>query len=411
MVTCLSTSARWNCFPADRDRLEQELGRILPDDFASKRAWGLWAQRRGAELADPSLIAKGTDLEADALWSEASRAGADSIALADRSRDRPIPESTRNALYHRGFRALEAKAESAQTLDELANRVKIALPRSTPPSPGSGTARPTEEDPGEAYRKASPENQSRMDRGLYADLLEKSLRRRLTNDPTRANALADEAAGSLPDRPEVAVQLRQRGLTEAERGVANLRQSELEELARTFRAQGQDDRAQHLLKSWLGDRRQNRLSANDADGRVLLAASYVKLLDDRATAGELLAEAAKIDPGSTAVTEAFLRLGFRKGDSGWHDPSVASRLPVSNPSQALPTGPQTEEENSLRGLTRLQARSRMGGKPDRVVRIATQGLIVEQWIYQIGRTRQYLLFRIDPGSPEPRVSASFSVAQ
>ena len=391
--------------PNDLDRLDREVARTRSDDFASKRTWALWAERRGRELNDPKLVTRGEVLEGEALWLEANRPGADAVVLADGSLNRPIPKVFRDALYQRGFRALEAQATNPDTLDDLAKRVQTAVPRATEPIAGLGP-RPlnADPDPATAYRAAAADEQARMDRRLLTDIIEKSLHARLAANPSRATALADESARALPDRPAVAENLRQRGLAEAERGVATMRQAEVEELARTLRQNGQEDRARRAIEQWLGDRRQNRLSASDAEGRMLLAANYEKMLGDRATAGTLLNEAYTIDPESRSVADAFLRLGYRKGESGWFDPAAAKPAATTNPT------PTTETRgDSLLGLTRLQARSKMGGKPDRIVRLATQGQIVEQWVYRAGRVDQVILFRIDSGTSEPHVTSSYSV--
>ena len=402
--------------PADAERLDREVGRTRPDDFAARRTWALWAERRGRELNDPKLEARGVALEGEAFTTEANRPSADVVALADAAAGRPIPPTVRNAIYHRGFRALEAQARTPADLDDLARRVRAALPRAADPVAGAtATPTPTDADPAAAYRAATAEEQARLDRRLYADILARSLELRLLADPAQAATLADEATRTLPDRPGVADKLRRRGLAEAERGVATMRQSEVEELARTFRADGQDDRARRVLEEWLADRRKNRLSPSDAEGRVLLAANYEKLLGDRATAGALLAEAAAIEPESRAIADAFLRLGYRKGDNGWFDPTAAatadsSATPPSPTATAAGAGAGGEGD-SLRGLTRAQARARMGGKPDRVVRSATQGMIVEQWVYRTGKTDQFVLFRIDAATTDPRVFASYSITR
>ena len=398
--------------PADAERLDREVGRTRPDDFAARRTWALWAERRGRELNDPKLEARGVALEGEAFTTEANRPGADAVALADAAAGRPIPPTVRNAIYHRGFRVLAVQAQTPAALDDLARRVRAALPHAADPVAG-GTATPTDADPAAAYRAATAEEQARLDRRLYADILARALDLRLLADPAQAATLADEATRTLPDRPGVADKLRRRGLAEAERGVATMRQSEVEELARTFRADGQEDRARRVLEEWLGDRRKNRLSPSDAEGRVLLAANYEKLLGDRTTAGALLAEAAAIEPESRAIADAFLRLGYRKGDNGWFDPTAAATTTADSP--ATPPSPTAAgvggEGDSLRGLTRAQARARMGGKPDRVVRSATQGMIVEQWVYRTGKTDQFVLFRIDAATTDPRVFASYAITR
>ena len=398
--------------PADADRLDRELGRLRPDDFAARRSWAEWAERRGRELADPKLAARGAAVEADALWIEAGRPDADALALADRAAGRPIPREVRDALYHCGFRRAEAQARSADEVEALAARAAAALAGATTPTPGAGPAPAGgDPDPAVAYRAAGAEERARLDRRLYADLVARALDLRLAADPAGAARLAAEAARRQPDRPGVAEQLRGRGLAEAEKGVASMRQAEVEELARAFRAGGQEDRARRALAAWLDERRSRRLSPGDAEGRILLAASYEKLLGDRGAAAQLLKEAEAIEPGSPAVADAFLRLGYRKGDGGWHDPAARPSADAPAAASATPAARPAARGDSLVGLTQAQARARMGGKPDRIARAATQAMVTEQWIYRTGRAEQVLLFRIEPATAEPRVSASYTIGK
>ncbi len=413
---------RWACdvtaidlLPADLDRVEAEIGRLRADDFQGRQAWALWAQRRGKELNEPKLVARGETLEGDALLIEAGRPETDALALAERSSDRPIPPAIRNALAHQGFRKRFGQVASAPEIDALAGKIEALLPGSVDPkaseTPISTWLEAYNRDPLAGYREAPEAVRLALDRRLLADAVEKSLERQVADTPGDAARLADIASARLPDRPGVADALRQRGLGDAETRVAMMRQSEVEELARKFRDQKQDERARRLLQSWLDDRRKNRLSATDAEGRVLLAGSYDKLLGDRAVAGELLREAVAIDPESKTAVDAFLRLGFRKGETGWFDPN-ASR---GEPSAPAPPGrdpgspaARTDPGDSLRGLTRAQVRSRLGGKPDLVVRSATQGRCVEQWIYRNGKGSQVVHFQIEAGTAEPRATGYYS---
>ncbi len=394
--------------PNDIERLDREISRVRPDNFAVIRGWASWAERRGHELNDPKLAARGVTLETDTLWNESARAGADPIALADAAANRPIPREIREALYFRGFRRAAEQATNPTALADLARRVQEQFPRSVEPKPGLVSILKPGEDPGSLYRAASDEDRLRLNRQLYADLVEKSITAQLAADPTRAMGLVEEATKRLPDRPALTDELRQRGLAEAERGVASMRQSQVEALARTFREAGQPERARQALEDWLEDRRKHRLSPSDAEGRVLLAANYEKLLGDRTAAGNLLIEAERIDPQSRSVADAFLRLGFRKGDAGWYDPTSTTDPSRTNPDSVTATPPRAGADNdSLRGKTRSQARSQMGGKPDLIVRSVSQGMIVEQWIYRTGGNEQVLIFRIDPTSTEPRVAANY----
>ena len=398
--------------PADLTRLDREIVRLRPDDFAAKRAWALWAERRGKELNDPKLEARGVELEGEALWTEASRPEADNLGLAAKSARRPIPESLRNALAHRGFLDRLAKATTPAELDALARQVESTLPASADPKASTGSDQATldayAKDPAATYRDASDAARAALDRRLLAEILQRSLERQVEARPMDASKLAEVARERLPDRPEFAERLRRQGLAEAESRVASMRQAEVEDLARKFREQGEEERATRLFQTWLSDRRKNRLSASDAEGRILLAANYEKLLGDRATAAELLREALTIDPQSRTAVNAFLRMGFRKGDDGWYDPnSIKTAAPEAGPRPEKAT-PSAEAGESLKGLTRAQVRSRLGGKPDLVVRSASQGQAVELWIYKNGKGSQVIRFLFEPGTTEPRASAYYS---
>ena len=101
-------------------------------------------------------------------------------------------------------------------------------------------------------------------------------------------------------------------------------------------------------------------------------------------------------------------MGFRKGDAGWYDPDAGQvRPPTAPPSRAR--RPAAGRGRRLaQGPTRAQVRSRLGGKPDLVVRSATQGRCVEQWIYKNGKGMQVVSFVFEPGTTEPRASSYYS---
>ena len=400
----------------DLDRIDRELKSLRPDDWKGRRAWAFWAERRGKELKDSKLEARGVALEGEALWLEASRPDADNLGLAARSSGRPIPESVRNALAHRGFRDRFSKASTPDEFEALARQIEAVLPRAADPKAASVEVDPSvldayAKDPAEAYRNAPVEARGSLDRRLLADTIQRSLEKQLEARPIDATKLAEVARDRLPDRPGLVDRLGRQGLAEAEARVASMRQSEVEELAAKFRERGEEDRAKRLIQAWLADRRKNRLSASDAEGRILLAGTFDKLLGDRTSAAELLREALAIDPQSKTAVDAFLRMGYRKGDAGWYDPTSASSTPTATPVAGRKGDrnvPTSEPVESLKGLTRSQVRSRLGGTPDVVVRSASQGRSVEQWIYKNGKGTQVVRFVHEPGSSEPRASAYYS---
>jgi hypothetical protein len=403
--------------PGDMERLETELGRLRKEDHAGRRKWALWAEKRGKELSEPKLEARGVALETEALWLEAARPDADALALFARSTSRPIPDAVRNALAHRGFRDQFARSSTVAELDALVHQIETTIPTSTNPKGSAGPAADPDtlkgyaREPGETYREASQEVRAWFDRKLLADVMQRSLEKQVEALPADAAKLTELARMRLPDRPELADRLASQALIEAEGRVASMRQSEVEELARTFRDRGEEARARTLIRNWLADRRKNRLSVSDSEGRILLASNYDRMLGDRATAAELLREAQVIEPSSKAVADAFLRMGYRKGEAGWYDPDSAASDPAKGSDLVVKADPgmdSREPGESLRGLTRAQVRSRLGGKPDQIIRSASQGRCVEQWIYKNGKGTQVVRFVFEPTTTEPRASAYYS---
>ena len=70
--------------------------------------------------------------------------------------------------------------------------------------------------------------------------------------------------------------------------------------------------------------------------------------------------------------------------------------------------PARTRSESLRGSTPQEVRARLGGQPNRKVFSATQGQLLEQWIYYGAKENQYINFLHRSGSPLPRVVAYYS---
>jgi hypothetical protein len=401
----------YDLLPADGERLDRELKRLDPADGPGRTAWAKWAERRAADFKDAELAARGRAIETDVVLIEADRPKADDLALARRVRDRNLGDDLASALAHRGFRARLSVAKTPAELATLAAEVESFLPKSAEPRPGAATddwqAR-MKANPISFYRNASEAVRANLDRALLADIIARRLELRLDAAPGDALALADEAKAKLPDRPEVARALRDRGLTATENSAIAMRLSEVEGLAKTFRDDGQPDRARKVLKDWLDDRRR-RLHASDADGHILLADQYDRLLGDRTVAGLLLNDALKADPQARAATDAFRRMGFRKSpnDGTWYDPVVAEQAAATKP--AAQPAANDRPAGSLRGMTPAQVRASLGSKPERIVRVATQDDAIEQWIYQGARGRTIVNFRCPRGHGQPEVIANYSL--
>ncbi|MEJ7637433.1 MAG: hypothetical protein WKF75_05425 [Singulisphaera sp.] len=415
---------RWACdvsglelFPADRERFDRGVSELPPGDAEGRRAWARWAERRGREFGDAELKERAQLLEGKALRIESERRSTDPrtelLELARQARSRNVPEPEPSSLAHRAFQAQLAAAETVEELKALRDRIETFLPDARTPRGGDGVLAkweaPYANDPAGAYRSAPEEVRAALDRRLWADTTQRLLEVQMRGEPKNTLALAEEAGSRLPDRPAVVAGFFEQALVAATNDLGALRRGEVEKLATLYREKlGKPDEARTLSRRWLDDQRLRRLSPTDAEGRVSLAGQYELMLGDRATAAELLRSAWKIDPQSKDVADAFRRRGFRKVNDDWVEPSrTVARADVdpANGPQPAPAGTRSE---SLRGSSPQEVRVRLGGQPNRKVFSATQGQLLEQWIYYGAKENQYINFLHRPGSPLPRVVAYYS---
>jgi tetratricopeptide (TPR) repeat protein len=401
--------------PSDLDRLNRGVAALSPRDSEGRTAWARWAEPRGKAFEDQALRKRARELEGEAIRIEAERPSAQPaehwLALAQRARTHEVPEPEPSALAHQAFRAQLLGAKTAEELKALRKSVVTFLPNAAKPSFAHvdlakwNTLYAT--DPGAADRQAPEYVRAALDHRLWADITQALLERQAADDPTKAIDLADQASAQLPDRPEVAAKLLEEGLKVATREIGTLRQRDVEALAALYRDRmHQPERAQAVLRSWLDEQRNHRLSATDAEGRLALAQQYESLLNDWSTAIELLQGAWRIDPQSKDVADAFLRRGYRKVNDQW----VAPSRPRTGDGESNGKAPLPAATGGL--LLRLsprEARARLGGKPDRIVWSASQGQLIEQWIYREATQDQYVNLLHTPGDAVPRVVAHYTL--
>jgi hypothetical protein len=399
--------------PPDLERLDDAVSRLGQNDAARRWDWARWALTRAKRYGDDALARRAGEVAAEALRIEGeareNRAADRQVALAGQGRERGAAEPEPSALAHRGFRTRLVGLKDAAEARALADQAAALFPAATKPVAAPADLGPVakayETDPAAAYRVASPAVRATLDRDLVADLRTTALERTVAEQPDQGVALADRAAADLPDRPELARRLREQGLAAAARDLGALREADVKALARRYEAElNQPDAAKDLLRRWLEDQRQNRLSATDAEGRLLLADKYEELLADRRTAADLLREAAKIDPDARAVVEALRRRNFRQVKGEWLAPAGYEAAPAAAAAPDAPA-PAGATGDPYLGLSREEVRNRLG-RPSRVVRVATQGYLLEQWQYRgLGGDAQFFNFGRRPDQPRPAVVA------
>ena len=432
--------------PSDLDRFNRGLAFASKNDTDTRMGWIRWADRRidafqpkdakhEVDPIDVALAEKSREVEAEVIRIESDKPPKDATAdywvkLAERARSRRIPEPEPSAQAHKGFRVGLADARKSEDFKALLAKIAAFLPNakslaSTTPDLTRWNAS-YRNNPAEAYRQANAIAREALDRRLWADTVQAWIEKRAEEDPKGLVSLSEDAFRLLPDRPIIASSLLEKGVTRATEDVGSLRLSEVESLAKVYdEKMHQPDKGKALYRAWLDDQRLKRLSPRDADGRLTLADQYESLLKDRETAASLLRAAWAIDPLSKETAEAFRRRGFKKVNDEWIEGSSqtntsANESPAAGAPKAKVEGeeaeplpaakPRTRDRGHLlRGATRDEVRIELGGRPSRWSYVASQGQLVEQWIYYQNKTALYINFRHKGGESTPVVVSYYSL--
>ena len=391
--------------PSDMDRLEAGL-KVLPAGEYTKRSnWARWAARRALFYKDEPLRSRAADLEAECARLEvaapATKTPEAVLAVATKARKNKVTEPTPGALAHKGFRMWIDQATSPAELQKINDQIRDFFPDSarlqeSKPACSKELLAAYKEAPDAAYLlETTREHRTSLDRLLMADAQEKLMLAQVSARPADAFELSVKAREILPERPQLALNLRDQGLKAAEADAAKLRETELITLARQFENADQPQKALDLKRAWLENQRNRKLGPSDAEGRVGLAEKYISWLQDRTTAVSLLTEADQIDPQS--AVETFRRLGYRREGGRW--------MEAGAPGQAsVPEGTSGEAQGSggndpLLGLTMEEVIARQGKPTYRSIEM-TQGGNIVQWVYETSQgLRQFVIFSQKPGSP------------
>ena len=430
--------------PSDLDRFNRGVALSTKMDIDTRMGWVRWAENRvkafqpkdarhEVESVDVGLLARTREIEAEVIRTESDRPARDLAAhwlgLAERARARGIPEPEPSAQAHRGFREALGTARTAEELNGIRTKVEAFFPNGkNPPTSSPDLSKwnaPYRNAPADAYRQAPSNAREALDHRLWADGVQAWIEQRAKDEPKTLVSLSEEAARLLPDRPLLASSFLEKGLSHASSDVSGLRLSEIDRLAKLYQEKlKQPEKAKALYQGWLDDQRLKRLSLRDADGRLALADQYESLLGDKETAVGLLRAAWAIDPLSKETADAFRRRGFRKVNDEWVAGTAQSsadenrdteseppKVKPANADDARPEsrGPAPRERGLLRGATRDEVRIELAGRPNRRNYVASQGQLMEQWIYYQDKATLYINFRLKAGDNTPRVVSYHSL--
>ncbi len=360
------------------------------------------------------MLKRAREVEAEAFRVETAmkRLGVDApsewLAMAKDARRRRVPEPEPAALAHRALRAkLQAATDSAELADVVGEIEKFFPAAATEPGAARANVARWEElyakDPAAAYRDASENARKAFDRRLWADASERLINAQTTGDVSGALARAERATTILPERKDLAARLIEKAVGQARAHLATLRQPEVKELAEVLRNKlNRPEEATAVTREWLLIRK-NRLNDTDALAPLSLARLYEEMLGDTVTAVELLRKSWRIDPKSEEIAEAFRNRGYRKVENEWVEAAPGGDGPGRQ------ARVETGRAKGLTGMTPEEVRQRMGGKPNQVCYLGSQGQLVEQWIYLDTQGVRYVNLLHSPGESKPRVVAFYTL--
>jgi tetratricopeptide (TPR) repeat protein len=398
----------------DLERLETGVKNLSAKDSETRKQWARWAERRARDFKNDTLLRRARELEAEAFRIEttSNRSVVDApkewLAMARDARRRKVPEPEPAALAHRALRSTLAAAGGAAELEAVIREIEEFFPRAAN-EPDAGRANVARweayyaKDPAAAYREATDSARRAFDRRLWADANERLLVAQATGDIHSALELAETATTRLPEKKDLASRLIEKAVAQAKDNLGSLRQSELKELADVLRNRlNRAEDAIAVTRQWL-EVRKNRLTDTDALAPLNLAILYEEMLGDTVTSVELLRKAWRIDPSSKEIAEAFVSRGYRKVRNEW----VAS---VPGAEEAgREARPEAGRSKGLTGMTPEEVRQRMGGKPNQVCYLGSQGQLIEQWIYLDTQGVRYVNLLHSPGELKPRVVAFYTL--
>jgi hypothetical protein len=410
--------------PNDLERLERGLAGVTPRDYATRKAWARWAQRRATDFGEEQgpLMKRARELEAEVLHMEgelkrgAVNAPQEWLAMAQDARRRKVPEPGPSAMAHRALRAKLAAADDVASLEDVVREIAAFFPNAAKDHDSArvNLARweaPYADDPSGTYRDhtASEEVRKALDRRLWADARERLLDHEPIPDLPAGVALSEQATSLLPEKPDLPARLLNKTVGKYRQDLASLRLDEVKALAQVYREKlKQPDEALKVLRDWLEIKRA-RLSDTDADGPVSLAVLYEQLLQDRVTAVELLRKSWRIDPTSKETEEAFRIRGFRKRKDEWVEILPGAEAD-SGSDRPKATRSSVTTGQGLLGLTADEVRLKLNGRPSRVNYSVSRGQLIEQWIYHLdNNSARYVNLLHAPGTVKPRVVADYTL--
>lgn len=304
------------------------------------------------------------------------------LELAQRVKERELPDSIRTSLVHEYCARLWEKLKKAsvppsrQDWETLATQLAEKLPNCKEPLGvvDGALKRNYLITPVPEYDKAVAATRLTLHRYLYIDVQEQIILPQLAADGANGfeiAALIDEKVPELHTRAET---LRETVLAMQAAEVNKMSRSEVTELAKAYRERNNEKSAAQVLESWLFLKRRN-LPPNDVEAGLDLANDYRTLLKQDEAADKLLIGLAQRHPGAAEVQTLLTGRGYRFFDKRWMTQAEYAARPERKREIALAEG-RIEP-----GMTASEVRQAKG-TPQSLARVLSTKQVTEVWTYK-----------------------------
>ncbi len=361
-----------------------------------------WAENRGEFYQDEALRAEARRLRTLGIQAAARRTEPDRaeefLALADRVTQWRLEDTLRMELLHATTRAdLQRETKNRQpSYAAVLNKVRTRFPGSDQPL--GELPRQTFEEyqrrPREVYAAADVDQRQVLERLLFIETALKLAEFDLRPDGSNGAAVAATVERLIPERPDLPARYREAEFAYLESNATRLDRAAVLELRDRLRQADQSDRATDVVRRWIDQ--QLRLRPKNPATDVDRAELEFEMAQDKDRALALVASALKVDPQVNGGHELLALMGY-----GWHEgrPVLKELIPPPPPD---PFAKAIQEGRILPGMTDMQVRAALGGEPDSIVRLASQGRATELWHYPAQR----LTLHLDSTHQKPRLVVS-----
>jgi hypothetical protein len=340
-----------------------------------------WCVDRGKFYGDESLSMEAARLRSLGVQTAQRKTRTDDpsawLALADQAAAWGLDPRLHMELLHGASRAdLASETKSRQPAFAAAlNKIKARFPGADQPL--AEIPQPLQEmyaaRPDASYAQADDEQRVVLQRLLFLEAAIRLAAQDARSDGSNGYAVAAVLERLAPERSDLVRMYREAELQFLESQVAKLERAAVLELRNKLREAGQSERATRIVRTWIEQQLSRRPKGPGTE--VDRAELEYEMNGDLDRALALVASAMALDPLAPGGAELLALMGY-----GWHQGKTV-RTELIPPKPPDPVVLAIQQGRILDGMTDQQVRASLGGAPESIVRLATQGRVLEFWHY------------------------------